>query len=64
VWLRQLWRKRFGFQHYLQLAELAKIGKETTNLQSLKKKVAHICPHNGIPVKSDVLRILLVVPKL
>jgi hypothetical protein len=28
-------------------ADPAKIGKETTNLQSLTTKVAHICAHSG-----------------
>jgi hypothetical protein len=36
---------------YLQLADPAKIGKESTNLQSLIKKVARIYAHSGIPVK-------------
>ncbi len=45
MWLRELWRKSCSFRRYLQLAELAKIGKETTNLRSLTKKVAHICTH-------------------
>jgi hypothetical protein len=46
--LRELGRKSCGCQHYLQLAEPAKIGKETMNLQSLKKKVAHVCTHSVV----------------
>jgi hypothetical protein len=49
--LRELWRKSYGCWHYLQLADLAKIGKETTNLHSLTKKVACICAHSGKAVK-------------
>ncbi len=52
VWLRELWRKSCGFRHYLQLAESAKIDKDTTNLWSLTKKVAHICTDSGIPVNA------------
>jgi hypothetical protein len=36
-----------GSWRYLQLADLAKIGEETMNLQSLTKKVARICSHSG-----------------
>ncbi len=50
VMLRELCRKSCGSWHYLQLADPAKIGKETTNLCSLTKKVARICAHSGIPV--------------
>jgi hypothetical protein len=46
-----LWRKSCGCWGYLQLAVMAKIGKETTNLQSPPKKVVHICAHSGIPIK-------------
>jgi hypothetical protein len=49
--LRELWRKSYSCWHYLQLADPAKIGKETTILQSLTKKVAHICTHCGKAVK-------------
>jgi hypothetical protein len=45
--LRELWRKSCGYWCYLQLADPAKIGKETTNLQSLTKKLARICAHSG-----------------
>ncbi len=45
--VRELWRKSCSCRGYLKLADLAKIGKETTILQSLKKKVAHICNHSG-----------------
>jgi hypothetical protein len=45
--LRELWRKSCGSWRYLQLADLAKIGEETMNLQSLTKKVARICAHSG-----------------
>jgi hypothetical protein len=45
--LRELWRKSCGCWRYLQLANPAKIGKETTNLQSLTKKVTRICAHSG-----------------
>jgi hypothetical protein len=51
--LRELWRKSCGCWHYLQLADPAKIGKETTNLQSLTKKVARICTHSGKAVKEQ-----------
>jgi hypothetical protein len=47
VILRELWRKSCGCWRYLQLADPAKIGGETTNLQSLTKKVARICTHSG-----------------
>ncbi len=50
--LRELWRKSCGCWRYLQLADPAKIGKETTNLQSLTKQVAHICAHSGKAVKN------------
>jgi hypothetical protein len=36
--LRELWRKSCNCWRYLQLADPAKIGKETTNLQSLTKR--------------------------
>ncbi len=36
--LRELWRKSCGGWHYLQLADSAKIGKETMKLQSLTKR--------------------------
>jgi hypothetical protein len=49
--LRELWRGSCSCWHYLQLADPAKIGKETMNLQSPTKKVARICTHSGIPVK-------------
>jgi hypothetical protein len=49
--LRELWRKSCGCWHYLQLADAAKIGKETTNLRSLTKKVDRICAHSGKAVK-------------
>jgi hypothetical protein len=50
VMLRELWRKSCGCWHYLQLADPAIIGTETTNLRSLTKKVARTCVHIGIPV--------------
>ncbi len=49
--LRELWRKSCGCWPYLQLADPAKIGEETTNLQSLTRKVARICTHSGKAVK-------------
>jgi hypothetical protein len=55
AWLRELWMMSCGFWCYLQLAKLAEIGEETTNLRSLTTKVAHICTHSGSPVKSDLL---------
>jgi hypothetical protein len=45
--LKELQRKSCCCGGYLKLADLAKIGGETTILQSLKKKVAHICAHSG-----------------
>jgi hypothetical protein len=45
-------RKSCGCWLYLQLADTAKIGKETTKLQSLTKKVVHICAHSGKAVKN------------
>jgi hypothetical protein len=45
--LREPWRKSCGSLRYLQQADPAKIGKETTNLQSLTKKVVHVCAHSG-----------------
>jgi hypothetical protein len=53
--LRGLWRKSWGCWRYLQLADLAKIGKETTNLRSLTKKVACICTHSGKAVNNRKL---------
>ncbi len=53
--LRELWRKSCSCWRYLQLADPAKIGKETTNLQSLTKKVAHICAHSGKAVNKKVI---------
>ncbi len=49
--LRELWRKSWGCWRYLQLADLAKFGGETTNLWSLTKKVVHVCSHSGKAVK-------------
>ncbi len=49
--LRELWRRSCGCWRYLQLADPAKIGKETTNLQSLTKKVVRVCAHSGKAVK-------------
>jgi hypothetical protein len=53
--LRELWRKSCGWWCYLQLADPAKIGKETTILRSLTKKVARICAHGGNPVNVEPL---------
>jgi hypothetical protein len=57
--LRELWRKSFGSWRYLQLADPAKIGKETANLQSLTKKVVRICAHSGKAVKDLIHQIWL-----
>ncbi len=43
--LRELWRKSCSCWRYLQLADSAKNGKQTTNLQSLTKKVVRTCAH-------------------
>ncbi len=53
--LRELWRKYCSCWRYLQLADLAKIGKKTTNLQSLTKKVVLICAHSGKAVNSKTV---------
>ncbi len=47
VILRELWRKSWGYWRYLQLADPAKISKETTILRSLTKMVARIWAHSG-----------------
>jgi hypothetical protein len=52
--LRELWRKSCGCWRYLQLADPAIIGGETMNLQSLTKKVVHICAHSGKAVNDTI----------
>jgi hypothetical protein len=61
--LRELWRKSCDCWRYLQLADPAKIGEETTNLRSLTKKVARVCAHSGIHVKlNEHLKICDILP--
>jgi hypothetical protein len=54
---RELWRTSCSCWRYLQLADPSKIGKETTNLRSLKKKVACICAHSGKAVKDKMITV-------